>query len=65
MKFFAYKDTQGIGQEPPEIFNKMLMTCETDSDAISLVMKKFGMRSCIYEYTDFYDDRTFRLVYER
>lgn len=63
MNFFAFRDRIGLAQEPKEVHYKVLLKCKDEEEAIHQATKRLGAKSRVYAYTDYYDDRTFRLVY--
>lgn len=61
MKYYAYKGTASLGSEPCGSDGKMMFELKTDAGAIRKVEKMFKSFR-IYSYTNFFDDKTFRLV---
>jgi len=63
MKYYAYKGRKPLGREPLGTENKLLFELKTDSGAIRRAIRYLGRECSVYKYRNFYDDRTFTLVY--
>jgi hypothetical protein len=63
MNFYAYKDQYLLGHEPLGTANRMIWRdLKTVRGAINRAKKLWGRWYRIYTFTNFYDDKTFKLV---
>ena len=63
MKFYAYRGTALLGNEPCGGDGKLLFKLKTDIGALRRCFKAFGLEPFrLYAYGNFYDKTTFREV---
>lgn len=60
-KYYAYKPDKD-GKEPMGTMTKMLFELKTDAGAIHRAFRQYGTTARVYQYTNFYDNSTFRCV---
>ena len=72
MKFYVYTPDENcnypdaLKNEPVGTFGKMMFELKTTNGAINRCNKGFGSQPfLLYSYTNFYDNKTFKLVYEK
>ena len=63
-KFYAYSGLYELGKEPCGSDGRMLFELKTTLGAVNRCARVFKDKPfMLYTYTNFYDNKTFRLVY--
>lgn len=65
MKFYSYKGIAPLGQEPLGTSHRRLDELKTVQGVINRNIKRGWSSFTIYSYTNLYDDKTFRKVYQQ
>lgn len=66
MGYYAYKGTAKLGMEPVGSSDRMLWRSKTRNYALKQAKLLFGKGPYkFYSFLNFYDNRTFQLVYEQ
>jgi hypothetical protein len=59
--YFAYRPGRD-GRYPLGTEGKLLFKLKTDQGAVQRARKVLGPHACVFTYSNFYDNKTFRLV---
>ncbi len=62
-KYYAYKGTYSLGDEPCGSDNKLIFELKTDAGAVRRARRILGAVCRAYRYTVFYNSKTFEWIY--